>query len=739
MACELCSLPRVLIGCIAELLPLPEGRSAHLHGVFPSMAAERPCSRSDILTCEDLQRELQDFAKEKLPELFETFAKETAKISCEQLKEVLDSMKITRNGRIGTSAPLLFERKPSLKAVPPPLPEGEPLPALPGLVQADAEPAVDEILPAPVSSAAKPAQADGARSSVTSFAQLPDPEEDSKGKEEQESRTPDARRRHQNSKDNGWDALAQRVQQTDTVKEVLQQEVYAWPMEYLTLTVILINALCLGLETNIMAANLSATTPEEFIGLGWAFCAFFTLEMFLKISANPSRFFLGTAWQLNLLDFFLMALQWLDEPWTDMVVVTISTADDGNSVNLNIMRAIRMVRSYRVLRMLGEVRAIIWSVSTSFKPLLGALLVLMTLIYLLAVFLVDTCNYYRVDTGISDAGFEQLGTYYGSLAQGMLTLWQIITGGMDWANAVKPLIDHTGAQAVFVVFCYIAFTQLALLNVITGVCVESAVKRGKEDKDTYLVQYVRSVFKRMESSSSGIITWDDFQASLNSRDMKELFKAIDLDISEAHCVFKILDLDDDGTLDADEFLSGAMPLQLKVHHLGKKRSLAVRETDPIDAVKLSVQRLLGFRPAAVLIDGMDLTEGKTLADYNADAASVITVTRRKAKAADEAPGKGPAAEEDDVTIVTPPRKAARPSRRRPLTTMDVDAKALAEAQRLRLEGPFMEVAGSLEVVASGLLPKKAADAQTLLQSLNMCNGCAQEARQLIAELHVAVS
>ena len=65
----------------------------------------------------------------------------------------------------------------------------------------------------------------------------------------------------------------------------------------------------------------------------------------------------------------------------------------------------------------------------------------------------------------------------------------------------------------------------------------------------------------------------------------------------------------------------------------------------------------------------------------------------QAKAADEAPGKGkqafritfrspcdtangmvgPAAEEDDVTIVTPPRKAARPSRRRPLTTMDVDA------------------------------------------------------------------
>ena len=48
--------------------------------------------------------------------------------------------------------------------------------------------------------------------------------------------------------------------------------VYAWPMEYLTLMVIVINAFCLGLETNIMATNLLSTTPEEFIRLGWAFC-----------------------------------------------------------------------------------------------------------------------------------------------------------------------------------------------------------------------------------------------------------------------------------------------------------------------------------------------------------------------------------------------------------------------------------------------------------------------------------
>lgn len=65
----------------------------------------------------------------------------------------------------------------------------------------------------------------------------------------------------------------------------------------------------------------------------------------------------------------------------------------------------------------------------------------------------------------------------------------------------------------------------------------------------------------MEQTNARVITWEDFQASLDTKEMKELFNAIDLDISEAHCVFKILDLDDDGTLDADEFLSGCLRLR----------------------------------------------------------------------------------------------------------------------------------------------------------------------------------
>ena len=92
----------------------------------------------------------------------------------------------------------------------------------------------------------------------------------------------------------------------------------------------------------------------------------------------------------------------------------------------------------------------------------------------------------------------------------------------------------------------------------TQVCVESAVKRVKEDKDNYLVQYVRGVFKlpaeelsfqaaaigptqeigcprRMETSGTGVITWDDFQSSVNSKDMKELLLAAGIPSSMMAC------------------------------------------------------------------------------------------------------------------------------------------------------------------------------------------------------------
>ena len=315
----------------------------------------------DALTCADLQRELQKFAKEKLPDLFQAFAEETAKISCEQLREVLSSQRYG-GPTLRAAATAMIDgtdgkkdhdhewahrhiRPAAVREASKPSQhtsvkeiwravvdksrvtqrsehEAPPLQIVPQASIAHEAPAPAPVLeaseegaPLPGSVADEPADALNASPDPPN---PPDPEPQRAGpagpagpaghsKEVGRSSFQSVQadlctenegspskavmgRKHQNAKDTGWDALVQRVQHVDTTRRksshdqdeeartswwhIYEMLVYAWPMEYLTLAVILFNAFCLGLETNIMATNLMAQTPEEFIGLGWAFCAF---------------------------------------------------------------------------------------------------------------------------------------------------------------------------------------------------------------------------------------------------------------------------------------------------------------------------------------------------------------------------------------------------------------------------------------------------------------------------------
>jgi hypothetical protein len=54
--------------------------------------------------------------------------------------------------------------------------------------------------------------------------------------------------------------------------------IYAWPLEYLVLTAILINAVIIGLETDTMSRQLLTEPPNQFIIFGWAFCAWDSVD-----------------------------------------------------------------------------------------------------------------------------------------------------------------------------------------------------------------------------------------------------------------------------------------------------------------------------------------------------------------------------------------------------------------------------------------------------------------------------
>merc|ERR1711957_727021 len=96
---------------------------------------------------------------------------------------------------------------------------------------------------------------------------------------------------------------------------------------------------------------------------------------------------------------------------------------------------------------------------------------------------------------------------------------------------------------------YVAFGTFAMLNMMTGVFVDCALQSAKMDKENFLISLVRDL---IASTGNGDMTWSNFEQQLHRPQMSDYFKAIDVDTSEAEGLFRLLDLDGSGSIDAEE-------------------------------------------------------------------------------------------------------------------------------------------------------------------------------------------
>lgn len=207
------------------------------------------------------------------------------------------------------------------------------------------------------------------------------------------------------------------------------------------------------------------------------------------------------------------------------------------------------------------------SILGSLKSLVWAIVLLFVLMYVVGIYLTQLVLDTRLELGKDDALgskndiSDTLVFYFGSIGDTTYALYCAVTGGVDWSALVDPLRAEV---SVFITPCfifYIAFAVLCMLNVITGVFVESALLTAKKDKDSYMVSHMRSLFKKLDKTGARSITWEDFQNALGTNDMKEIFEHIDIDISEAPGIFHLLDENDSGTIEAEEFIAGCSHLQ----------------------------------------------------------------------------------------------------------------------------------------------------------------------------------
>jgi len=392
------------------------------------------------------------------------------------------------------------------------------------------------------------------------------------------------------SREGGW---------TRRVEDITTHVVF----DYVIATLILANALVIAAQTEIAARDPHGETPPSFRVFDLFFTSFFVVELAMRVFVEKKMFIFGRNKGWNCFDSFVVGSALLEE--------FLSASRSTTAVRVfRIMRLVRVIRVIRTLRVFKDLRAMVQGIISSILSLVWALVLLIVICFVIAVFITQIVTSYRSENagGDYDANLDNVATNFGSLGSTMYSLYKSITGGDDWSRFADPLFRISLTMGIF--FClYIAFAVLAVLNVVTGVFVDNAIKANQRDTDTIVmeqtddrqrhIEKVKSVFTKADTDGSGMLDLIEFQEHVDNPYVQAYFRHLDIDIEGvgAPAVFKLLDFDENGLIEHEEFVLGcgkirghAKSLELaKVAHRqhqihDKLMSLATEQTERLDTL-----------------------------------------------------------------------------------------------------------------------------------------------------------
>jgi len=232
--------------------------------------------------------------------------------------------------------------------------------------------------------------------------------------------------------------------------------------ERVILTIIVLNAVTLGLETS---DSVMARVGPLLLALDTIFLTIFVVEIAIRLIAHGARFW-RDGW--SIFDFFVVAVA--------LVPATES------------LSGLRALRILRVLRLISAVPSMRRVVTGLFAALPGMTTVVMLLALIFYVFSVMATMLYG-DT------FPQ---YFGTIGRSAYSLFQIMTLESWSESIVRPVLDvHPMAWLFFIPF--ILMTSFAVLNLFIGIIVDSMQEQARERLEALQEQSMADVENQMQA------------------------------------------------------------------------------------------------------------------------------------------------------------------------------------------------------------------------------------------------
>jgi voltage-gated sodium channel len=327
---------------------------------------------------------------------------------------------------------------------------------------------------------------------------------------------------------------------------------------------IILNAAVLGIQTDWNAKNIdkSDDVPLSFQIVEQLFAAWFTFELLVRVRVEGLKFWKipSQGWIWNWFDTVLVLAQ-LVEIFLDLALR--GSSDQKQLRILRPLRALRLLRILRVLRVLhliSELRHITSSIAGSFKSLLWVVVLMFLMIYSVAVLFTQSVTFHLYEGGERSEDAVNLAYFFGGIGRSILSLWQAMSGGMDWDTLAAPLLDELGFLFGFAFVAFIAFAILALLNVVTGVFVQNAMSSARQEEDDFMAEQIIALFQIADKEGGTDISWNDIEASVTDPRTAKEWSAIGVEAEDASYLFNLLDVNQSGEISFEEFMGGALRL-----------------------------------------------------------------------------------------------------------------------------------------------------------------------------------
>lgn len=332
--------------------------------------------------------------------------------------------------------------------------------------------------------------------------------------------------------------------------------------------VILANAVLAVFAANNDMEHLGEEQPLFITSMEAAFVSWYTLEILLKIIVHGCYFFVGKFWRWNIFDTFLVVLALYDQ-----ILSSVADMDASFMRTMRILKVAKISRTVRLLRFFSELRLILNSLMGSLHSLFWSFCMLVLIFYIFALVLLNnTAAYLEQELQNEmqdDAQIQSVKNLLGSVQQTMLTLYMTATGGDDW-NVFYTVIQKTGSFNAAVFIVYTGFIEIAVMNILTGLFVESAMKLAQPDHDSRALEVCRAenaqhrqlmrLCEELDKDGSGTLTKQEFSKNMNNGKLKYFLATLGLDIRDAERFFELLE-DNSSEIDIGLFVDACMKLK----------------------------------------------------------------------------------------------------------------------------------------------------------------------------------